>query len=146
MIHEICHRPNKSYFQDPPEFHSQVDTDKLVKKFSKQADKSIKTVERKVLKGTHLPLTVKETQAAYLISTYFRDIYFYLEQNKLPNTKEAIRKVETLAKRYILLDSLLFKLVTMPEKETALLAIPAIYVEKIISLYHSLSHLQSIKV
>ena len=47
------------------------------------------------------------------------------------------KKVETLAERYILLHSLLFKIVTMTEKETALLAIPDICAEKIISFYHS---------
>ena len=41
-----------------------------------------------------------------------------------------------LAERYIILDSLLFKLVTVPEKETALLAIPEICADKIITLYH----------
>ena len=38
--------------------------------------------------------------------------------------------------KYILLDSLLFKLVTTLEKETALLAIPEICANKIITLYH----------
>ena len=55
----------------------------------------------------------------------------------LPNTKTAIQKMETLAERYILLNSLLFKIVTKPEKETALLAIPDICTDKIITLYHS---------
>ena len=45
--------------------------------------------------------------------------------------------MESLAERNILLGSLLFKLVTMPEKETALLAIPEICADKIIALYHS---------
>ena len=44
--------------------------------------------------------------------------------------------VKTLAENFVLLDSLLFKLVTTPEKETALLAIPEICVDKIIALYH----------
>ena len=70
----------------------------------------------------HLPVTVKEIQACYLISPYFKDLYLYLAQNKLPSTKTAIHKVE-LAEKYILLDSLLLKLVTTPEKETVLLAI-----------------------
>ena len=61
----------------------------------------------------------------------------YLAQNKLPSKRSAIHKVETLAERFILLDSLLFKLVTMPDKETALLAIPEIRVDKIIMLYHT---------
>ena len=42
-----------------------------------------------------------------------------------------------LAEKYILLDSLLCKLLTTPEKETALLAIPETCVNKIITLYHT---------
>ena len=41
-----------------------------------------------------------------------------------------------LAERYTLLDSSLFKLVTMPEKETALLAISEMCTNKVITLYH----------
>ena len=48
-----------------------------------------------------------------------------------------IRKVEILAERYVLLDSLVFKITPTPEKETALLAIPEICTDKIINLYHS---------
>ena len=39
--------------------------------------------------------------------------------------------------KFILLDSLLFKLVTMLDKETAPLAMPEICMDKIITLYHS---------
>ena len=42
-----------------------------------------------------------------------------------------------LAEKYILLDSLLFKLKTIPGKETALLAILETCADKIITLYHS---------
>ena len=45
--------------------------------------------------------------------------------------------METLAEKYILLDFLLFKFVTTPEKETAVLAIPEICADKIITLYYS---------
>ena len=55
----------------------------------------------------------------------------------MPSNETAIQKVEALAERYILFDSLLFKIITTPEKETALLAIPEIYADKIIALYHS---------
>ena len=37
----------------------------------------------------------------------------------------------------MLLDSLLFKLITTPEKETALLAIPEMCTDKIIIIYHT---------
>ena len=42
-----------------------------------------------------------------------------------------------LAESFILLDSLLFKLITVPNKEKVLLAIPENCVDKIIELYHS---------
>ena len=85
----------------------------------------------------HLPLTIKEIQAGYLSSLYFKDIYLYLAHNRLPNRKAAIKRVELLAEKYIMLDALLFKLTTIPGKETALLAIPETCADKIITLYHS---------
>ena len=60
-----------------------------------------------------------------------------MAQNKLPNSKVAITKVETLAEWYILVDSLLFKITPTLEKETAILAIPEKCADKIITLYHS---------
>ena len=45
--------------------------------------------------------------------------------------------METLAEKYILLASLLFKFVTTPKKETALLALPETCADKSITLYHS---------
>ena len=60
-----------------------------------------------------------------------------MAQNKLLSKRSAIHKVEILAEIFILLDSLLFKLVTTPDKETILLAIPEICVDKIIMLYHT---------
>ena len=91
-------------------------------------------IQRKVLKGIHLPVEIKEIQAGYLNSPHFKDIFLSLSQNKLPTSKAAIRKVETLAERYILLDSLLFKIT--PEKELAVLAVPESCADKIITLYH----------
>ena len=95
-------------------------------------DKILKVIQRKVLKGTHLLVEIKEIQAGYLNSSQFKDIYLYLLQSKLPTSKAAIRKVETLAERYILLDSLLFKIT--PEKETAVFVVPETYADKIITL------------
>ena len=102
----------------------------------KQADidKILQVIQRKVLKNTHLPIEIKEIQAGYLQSPYFKDLYQYLLQNKLPHSKPAIKKLEALSERYVLLDSLLFRI--NPEKETAVLAIPEECVDKIITLYH----------
>ena len=82
-------------------------------------------------------MTIKEIQAGYLSSLYFKDRYLYLVRNRLPSKKAAMKRVELLAEKYILLDSLLFKLTTTTGKETALLAIPETCADKIITLYHS---------
>ena len=86
------------------------------------------------MKGTHLPNEIKEIQVGYIHSTYFKDLYLYLSQNKLPSSKLAIRKIEALAEKYILLDSLLFKISS--DKEMAVSAVPESCTDRIITLYH----------
>ena len=64
----------------------------------------LEVIQRKVLKSTHLPVKIKEIQAGYLHTSYFKDLYLYLSQNRLPSSKAVIKRVETLAEKYILLD------------------------------------------
>ena len=140
IISETYERPDKSYIQEPYELKDLIDTTKLVQNFlpkQMDIDKILDIIKRKVLKGTYLPLTIKEIQAGYLSSSHFKDLYLLLSQNKLPCKRSSTKKVEMLAENFVLLDSLLFKLVTTPVKETAPLAIPKICVDKIIALYHA---------
>ena len=51
--------------------------------------------------------------------------------------RHARHKVEALAESFILLDFIMFKLVTILDKEKALLAIPEMCADKIIELYHT---------
>ena len=137
---EVYERPDKSYFQEPIELKDLIDTNNIIQQFlPKQTDidKILEVIKKKVLKGMHLPLTIKEIQAGYLSSLYFKNIYLYLAHNRLPNKKAATKRVELLAEKYIMLDSLLFKLTSILGKETTLLAIPEICADKIITLYHS---------
>ena len=55
----------------------------------------------------------------------------------MPYKRHTRCKVEALAESFILSDSLFFKLVTIPDKEKALLAIPETCADKIIELYHA---------
>ena len=119
IISEIYERLDKSYFQEPTELKDLIDTNNIVQRFlPKQTDidKILEIIKRKVLKGMHLPLTLKEIQSGYLSSLYFKNIYIYLAHNRLPSKKIAMRRVEMLAEKYILLDSLLFQLRTYREK------------------------------
>ena len=140
IILEIYERPDNSYMKEPQELTDLIDTIKLIQKYlPKQTDidKILDIIKRKVLKGMHLPLTIKEIQAGYLTSPYFKDLYLFLSQSKLPSKRSAIKKVETLAESFVLLDSLIFKLVTTTDKEAAVLAILEVCVDKIIALYHT---------
>ena len=140
IISEVYERPDKSYFQEPIELKDLIDTNNIVQWFlPKQTniDKILEIIRKKVLKGMHLPLTIKEIQAGYLSSLYFKDLYLYLAHNRLPSKKAAMKRVELLAEKYIMLDSLLFKLTTILGKESAVLAIPEVCADKIITLYHS---------
>ena len=140
IISEIYERPDTSYVQEPQELKDLIDSTKLIQKFlPKQTDidKILDIIKRKVLKGTHLPLMIKEIQTDYLSSPYFKDLYLFLSQNKFPSKRSAIKKVEILAESFVLLDSLIFKLVMTPDKEAVVLAIPETCVDKIIVLYHT---------
>ena len=104
-------RLDKSFFQNPKELGEVINKENLIHKFlPRQADinKILKKTQRKVLRGTHLPVEIKEIQAGYLQSPYFKDLYQYLLQNRLPGSKAAIKKLEVLSEIYVLLDSLLF--------------------------------------
>ena len=65
-----------SYFQKPQELEGLINTGRFLQKFLlKQADidKILRIIQRKLLKGMHLPVTEKELQAGYLISPYYKD-------------------------------------------------------------------------
>ena len=137
IISETIQRLDKSFFQNPKKLEDLIAMGNLIHKFlPRQTDinKILHIIQRKVLKGTHLPVEIKEIQAGYLHSPYFKEIYQYLLQNKLPHSKLAIKKLEALSEKSVLLDSLLFRL--YPEKEMAVLVILETCVDKIITLYH----------
>ena len=138
IIAEIYENPDQSYIQEPQELTDLVNTSKLVQNYlpkQNNIDKILDIIRRKVLKGMHLPITIKEIQAGYLTSPFFKDLCKYLAQNKLTSKRRDICKIETLSEKYILLDSLLFKII--PDKEKVLLAIPEICADNIITLYHA---------
>ena len=137
VISETFQRLDKSFFQEPKEFGDLINKGNLFTFLPTQTDidKILKVIHRKVLKGTHLPVEIKEIQAGYLHNSYFKDTHLYLSQNKLLSSIVVIRRIEALAEKYSLLDSQLFKIV--PEKEMIELEIPETCADKIITLYHS---------
>ena len=112
-------RLDKSIFQYPKDLEELINKENLIHKFlpkQKDNDKILEVIQRKVLKGTHVLVEVKGIQAGYLQSS-----------------KSAIKKLKALSEKYVLLDSLLFRI--YPEK-TVVLAVPESCMDKIITLYH----------
>ena len=98
IISETIQRLDKSFFQNPKKLDL-IDTGNLIHKFlprQTDIDKILHIIQRKVLKGIHLPGEIKKIQVGYLHSPYFKEIYQYLLQNKLPHSKLAIKKLEAL--------------------------------------------------
>ena len=63
IISEIYQRPDRSQLVEPPELADLVNTNNIVQKYlPKQTDidQISKIIQRKVLKGTLLPVTIKE--------------------------------------------------------------------------------------
>ena len=92
---EMFQRLNKSFFQEPKELVDLLNKGNFIHKYlpkQMDIDKILKIIQRKVLKGTYLPIKIKEIQEGYLCSLYFKDLYLYLSQNKPPSSKPAIRK------------------------------------------------------
>ena len=80
-------------------------------------------------------MSMKEIHAEYLTSPYFKNTYLYLAQNKLPSSKIAARQVETQAERYLLLDSLLFRIQNVHDEQKPMLCILESCVDHILDLY-----------
>ena len=81
IISEAYQQPDKSFFQDPQELNDLINTSNLIQNLlpnQADIDKILKVIQRKVLKGTHLLVEIKEIQAGYLNSPHFKDVYLYL--------------------------------------------------------------------
>ena len=102
VLSESIQRPDKSFFQNPKLLEDLIEMDNLIHKFlprQTDIDKILQIIQRKVLKGTHLPVEIKEIQAGYLHSPYFKEIYQYLLQNKLPHSKLAIKEIRSTIRK-----------------------------------------------
>ena len=69
IMSEMFQRLDKSFFQNPKELGDLINKEKLVHKYlpkQMDIDKILEVIQRKLLKGTHLPVEVKEIQVGYL--------------------------------------------------------------------------------
>ena len=63
-------RPEKYFFQEPKELGNLISKGNLIHKYlprQTDIDKILEVIQRKVLKGTHLPVEIKEIQQGIYI-------------------------------------------------------------------------------
>ena len=81
VISQTFQRLDKSFFQNPKELGDLVDKGNFIPKYlpkQMDIDKVLEVIQRKVLRGTHMPMEIKEIQAGYLCSPYFKDLCLHL--------------------------------------------------------------------
>ena len=89
-------RPDNNDFKIPPSLEKQLEQGRLAQDdLPKQIaiDRVMRRINRKVLRQTHFPLTLRDLQAAYLESPQLRDIYVYLSQNKCPKSRKSAKSI-----------------------------------------------------
>ena len=90
IILETHQRPDKSQLLEPSELADLINTNNMVQKYlPKQTDiaKTLKIIQRKVLKGIHLPVTIKEIQVGYL-NSHISKIYTKINTKQIAKSKE----------------------------------------------------------
>ena len=135
-------RPVEDDFKIPPSLEKQIEQGKLAKNdLPRQADidRIMRRINCKVLRNTHLHVTLHDLIAAYLDSPQFRNIFLYLAQNRTPKNRKQAKRVMLNSKDYILLDGLLHKIVLQKDTEdpTTVLCIPTLKVDVLLQSYHA---------
>ena len=133
--------PTEEDFVLPPPLESLLDKAKMAYKFlPKQGDidRLIAKINEKVLRDTNLCVDLRNLKAAYLTSPHFRDIYLYLLQNRMPLGKGAAKRLDQNARKYLILDGLLFKILDDEEGNLdTVLCILTSKVHILLNAYHS---------
>ena len=102
-------------------------------------DRLLAVLNRKILTRSRFPDGLKDLEAAYTHSAYFKDIYEYLRYNKLPSNSRKAHQTKINANNLFLLGTLLFKLT--PNKVGVInpvLCVPPSKMDLVLDHYHSL--------
>ena len=136
--------PNVTDCTHYPTLQEQLKTNKMLYKFlpkQNDLDKLLQVIQRKILSKTHLHTDLRDLVAAYKRSPHFKDIYNFLAFDKLPTDSKTSIKVEKMAKKFMIMDDLLYKIEISDTEHNALLCIPRSKVDCVLKAFHtSLGH------
>ena len=140
-VEEIFRAPVLKDFIVPPTLEEETKGKEiLIKILPKQTDidRLMKVLNRKILTRSRFPDTLKDLEAAYVQSAYFRDVYEYIRYNKLPTNARKAYQVQVEANNYFLLGILLFKLHPSKTGEIVpVLCVPPSKMDMVLDHYHS---------
>ena len=104
VISETIQRPDKPFFQNLKRLEDIIDMGNLIHKFlpkQMDIDKILHIIQRKVLKGTHLPVEIKEIQAGYLHSLHVNKPYITLNtETNITITQQELRSCKKMGNEF----------------------------------------------
>ena len=101
-------------------------------------DRLMKVLNRKILAQSRFPEPMKDLEASYIHSGFFKDIYEYIRYNQLPTNQTKAKQVQINSINYFTLGSILFRLI--PDKTGQMhpvMCIPPSKMDLILDYYHS---------
>ena len=112
----------------------------LAKDLPKQTDidRLMKVLNRKILAQSRFPEPMKDLEASYIHSGFFKDIYEYIRYNKLPTNQTKAKQVQINSINYFTIGIILFRLI--PDKTgqmNPVMCIPPSKMDLILDYYHS---------
>ena len=112
----------------------------LAKDLPKQThiDKLMKVLNRKILAQTRFPEPMKDLEAGYIHSGFFKDIYEYIRYNKLPTNQAKAKQIQINSINYFTIGVILYRLI--PDKSghmNPVMCIPPSKMYLILDYYHS---------
>ena len=109
--------PMKEDFIIPPTL-SEASKNKtlLAKDLPKQTDidRLMKVLNRKILAQTRFPEPMKDLEAGYIHSGFFKDIYEYIRYNRLPTNQSKAKQIQINSINYFTIGVILYRLI--PDK------------------------------
>ena len=135
-------RPLPDELEPPLPLSRFVDTSKIARRRLPQQselDPLLKEIQTKILRQVHLPTSFRDLRGAYLNSAFFRDIYLHLSENKSPSNPRKRAQILSQASDYMLLDTLLFKVIRdrVTQDHKLLLCIPASKINTLLHYFHT---------
>ena len=142
IVEPVFKRPEMTDFEIPPVLEEMIPDGTLIHRhLPKQSDidKILTQINRKYLRKTHLPCSLRDMQAAYMQSPHFCDIYNALMFNRYPKQRRAIEKLQqTMLSQYVIQGGLLYIYMksNFGEQEP-ILCVPPSKIDVFLDQYHT---------